>query len=118
MEKHTPQDTSPSLSQRELVGMWHKATMVASGQSDTFYFFEDQTFIFFSAASGILHRFSGTWHVDDSSIELAVEEVVYLRGGEVVPTSTSSFLPQYEIVDAAGEIEAVSGVSLKLPLSL
>lgn len=70
-----------------LIGVWQDSEVLGSGWSNSFLFFKDGTYKFFSSqmdCSKRLLSFSGKWKVNDDVMTLTVVERVIVTGGVMV----------------------------------
>lgn len=74
--------------EKEFVGIWQVIPEMASGWADTYRFFDNGEFIFHYSQMKCDKRtldYSGTWRIINRTLELTIDKINKLEGGELVP---------------------------------
>ena len=86
------QDDEISVTEDDLVGIWHASPMVAAGYNDLLYFFPDRGFRYFPNQMDWSQRLSGiygSWEVDHNRLTLHIGTMAVMVGGEIVEPTAS-----------------------------
>lgn len=102
-------DVQLSETERKLIGIWQNSPIMASGWSHSFAFFPDRNFIQRGNTMDCASRevaFEGVWNVTDERLELRLQRVHEIVGGELVQ-ATGSCGSEFEIEGGSVQVRAV-----------